>query len=63
MSKKAGYVYYEADSAREFLNPFIPSRASENPTKLAFRQKPLKVYNITDCLCSNAIKCFFEENP
>ena len=63
MSKKAGYVYYEADSAREFLNPFIPSSASENPTKLAFRQKPLKVCNITDCLRSNAITYFFEENP
>ena len=63
MSKKAGYVYYEADSAREFLNPFIPSSASENPTKLAFRQKPLKVCNITDRLSSNAVIYFFEENP
>ena len=47
MSQEAGYVYYEADSVVEGLNPFINPYLSEdvigNPTKYAFRQKPLKV--------------------
>ena len=43
MSKEAGYVYYEGDCADNFLNPFISSSLRGNPTKYAFRQKPLKV--------------------
>ena len=43
MSKEAGYVYYEGDCAEYFLNPFIPPNVKGNPTKHAFRQKPLKV--------------------
>ena len=43
MSKEAGYVYYEGDCTDNFLNPFISSSLRANPTKYAFRQKPLKV--------------------
>ena len=42
MGRDAGYVYYEADCALNFLNPFVPSDV-DNPTIAAFRQKPLKV--------------------
>jgi gluconate kinase len=41
MGRDAGYVYYEADCALNFLNPFVPSDV-DNPTIAAFRQKPLK---------------------
>ena len=49
MSKELDYVFYEGDSSDAFLNPFIPSNISGNPTKQAFRQKPLKV---TTYLCN-----------
>ena len=49
MSKESDYVFYEGDSSDAFLNPFIPSNVSGNPTKQAFRQKPLKV---TTYLCN-----------
>ena len=42
MGKDAGYVYYEADCAMAFLNPFVPTDV-DNPTLAAFQQKPLKV--------------------
>ena len=42
MGRDAGYVYYEADCALNFLNPFVPTDV-DNPTLAAFRQKPLKV--------------------
>ena len=45
MSKEAGYVYYDGDSAEHYLNPFISPSVKQNPSKQAFRQKPLKVYN------------------
>ena len=45
MSKEAGYVYYDGDSAEYFLNPFISPSVKRNPSKQAFRQKPLKVRN------------------
>lgn len=41
MGKKAGYVYYEADCAMGFLNPFVPTDV-DNPTLAAFQQKPVK---------------------
>ena len=47
MGQEAGYVYFEADSIMEGLNPFVNPFLSEdvigNPTKYAFRQKALKV--------------------
>ena len=42
MGRDAGYVYYEADCAMGFLNPFVPTDV-DNPTLAAFKQKPLKV--------------------
>ena len=42
MGKDAGYVYYEADCAMAFLNPFVPTDV-DNPTLAAFKQRPLKV--------------------
>ena len=42
MGRDAGYVYYEADCAMGFLNPFIPTDV-DNPTLAAFKQNPLKV--------------------
>ena len=42
MGKEAGYVYYEADCTLYCLNPFVPLD-SDNPTRAAFSQKPLKV--------------------
>ena len=42
MSKKAEYVYLEADCTMNFLNPFVPPDV-ENPTIAAFQQKALKV--------------------
>ena len=42
MGKDAEYVYYEADCAMAFLNPFVPTDV-DNPTLAAFKQKPLKV--------------------
>ena len=42
MGRDAGYVYYEADCALNFLNPFVPTDV-DNPTLAAFKQKPLKV--------------------
>ena len=42
MSKKAGFVYLEADCISQFLNPFIPSNA-DNPSMAGFQQKALKV--------------------
>jgi hypothetical protein len=42
MGRDAGYVYYEADCAMGFLNPFVPTDV-DNPTLAAFQQKPLKV--------------------
>ena len=42
MGRDAGYVYYEADSAMCFLNPFVPTDV-DNPTLAAYQQKPLKV--------------------
>ena len=41
-----GYVYYEADCAMLFLNPFVPS-CTDAPTVAAWTQKPLKV------ICTN----------
>ena len=42
MSKKAGFVYLEADCISQFLNPFVPSDV-ENPSMAGFQQKALKV--------------------
>ena len=42
MGRDAGYVYYEADCAMAFLNPFVPIDV-DNPSLAAFQQKPLKV--------------------
>ena len=42
MSKKAGFVYLEADCISQFLNPFIPSDV-DNPSMAGFQQKALKV--------------------
>ena len=42
MGRDAGYIYYEADCAMGFLNPFVPTDV-DNPTLAAFKQKPLKV--------------------
>ena len=42
MSKKAGFVYLEADCINQFLNPFIPSDV-DNPSIAGFQQKALKV--------------------
>ena len=44
MGRDAGYVYYEADCAMAFLNPFVPTNV-DNPTLAAFQQMPLKVLN------------------
>ena len=51
MSQEAGYVYFEGDSAENHLNPFLPENVIDNPTKYAFRQKPLKV-NYYGCYCN-----------
>ena len=50
MSREYGYVYYEADCFEECLNPFVDPTNLENPTKLAFSQKPLKVIFRIDAL-------------
>ena len=42
LSKELDWIYYEADCAMGFLNPFV-SPDVENPTLAAFQQKPLKV--------------------
>ena len=42
MSKKAGFVYLEADCTMNNVNPFVPPDV-ENPTLAAFQQKALKV--------------------
>ena len=42
MSKKAGFVYLEADCTMNNVNPFVPPYV-ENPTLAAFQQKALKV--------------------
>ena len=42
MSKKAGFVYLEADCTMNNLNPFVPPDV-DNPTLAAFKQKALKV--------------------
>ena len=42
LAKKANYVYYEVDCLKSYLNPFVPLDVEE-PTKAAFRQKPIKV--------------------
>ena len=41
MAKKYGYVYYEADCVRSFVNPFIDVDVP-NPTMAQMNQKPLK---------------------
>ena len=41
MAKKYGYVYYEADCVRSFVNPFIDIDVP-NPTMAQMNQKPLK---------------------
>ena len=41
MAKKNGYVYYEADCVRSFVNPFIDVDVP-NPTMAQMNQKPLK---------------------
>ena len=42
MSRKAGFVYLEADCISQFLNPYVPSDV-DNPSMAGFAQKPLKV--------------------
>ena len=37
------YVYYEADCAMGFTNPFIDPKAEGNPSLLATSQNPIKV--------------------
>ena len=41
LSKKAGYVYYEADAFGAHVNPYVPPDVAE-PTLATFKQKPLK---------------------
>ena len=48
LAKKANYVYYEVDCLNNYLNPFVPLDVEE-PTKAAFRQKPVKVNWIPNC--------------
>ena len=55
MGKDAGYVYYEADCAMAFLNPFVPTDV-DNPTLAAFQQKPLKVKFIYSDKAANFCK-------
>ena len=57
MGKDAGYVYYEADCAMAFLNPFVPTDV-DNPTLAAFRQKPLKVLDSQRSQTSFLIRLF-----
>ena len=53
MSKKAGFVYLEADCTMNNVNPFVPPDV-ENPTLAAFQQKALKVIStILDLPFSN----------
>ena len=42
MARGGNYTYYEGDSVMQLLNPFVDLEA-EDPTKAAFRSKPLKV--------------------
>ena len=42
MARNDDYVYYEADCTANCLNPFVPVDVEE-PTKAAFRQKPIKI--------------------
>ena len=42
LARNDDYVYYEADCTANHLNPFVPVDVEE-PTKAAFRQKPIKV--------------------
>ena len=57
MGGDAGYVYYEADCALNFLNPFVPTDV-DNPTLAAFRQKPLKVLDSHRSQTSFLIRLF-----
>ena len=57
MGRDAGYVYYEADCALNFLNPFVPTDV-DNPTLAAFRQKPLKVLGSQRSQTSFLIRLF-----
>ena len=41
LSRKAGYVYYEADAYGGHLNPYIPPDVDE-PSLATMKQKPLK---------------------
>ena len=42
LSRKAGYVYYEADAFGMNANPYIPPDVGDEPSFATFRQKPLK---------------------
>ena len=42
LARNDDYVYYEADCTANCLNPFVPVDVEE-PTKAAFRQKPIKI--------------------
>jgi len=41
MARNKGFIYYEGDSIMQLLNPFVDVNAAD-PTKAAFRTKPLK---------------------
>lgn len=41
MARTQEYIYYEADSAGQFINPFTDINA-ENPTVASYKSKPLK---------------------
>ena len=41
LSRKAGYVYYEADAFGGHLNPYIPPNVAE-PSLATMKQRPLK---------------------
>ena len=42
MSRKTGFVYFEADCTMHSLNPFVPQDV-ESPSLAGFQQKALKV--------------------
>ena len=45
MARNKGFIYYEGDSIMQLLNPFVDVNAAD-PTKAAFRTKPLKVRSL-----------------